>query len=179
MILVENSSFAGFQLKCDRWRDGPTDGPMEGRTNGQTDDTPSYRDARTHLIKLAHLFLFLQNWCLILSEKKSFSGVYMIAYVFSDVTEHYLNSICTWIYQFLCPPVRPSVHSYFYTVLPKITSRDAKINSVVWSPVCSHCPLLCLRLISITCLLNYFCSFKYQSAYSWSPYCLTNQSWSP
>ena len=38
VILVENSTFAGFQLVCDRRTDGPT-------------DTPSFmnRDARTHL----------------------------------------------------------------------------------------------------------------------------------
>ena len=44
MILVENGTFAWFQLVCDRPTDGQTDGPTEGRT-----DTPSYRDARTHL----------------------------------------------------------------------------------------------------------------------------------
>ena len=33
---------------CDRWTNQLTDGPTDGPTNGWT-DTPSYRDARTHL----------------------------------------------------------------------------------------------------------------------------------
>ena len=39
-------------LLTDRQRDGPTDGLTDGWTDGWTDgrmDTPSYRDARTHL----------------------------------------------------------------------------------------------------------------------------------
>ena len=44
-------------LKKTRYR--PTDGRTDGRTDGQTDgwtDTPSYRDARTHL-KTMNLYL--------------------------------------------------------------------------------------------------------------------------
>ena len=39
-ILVKNGTFTRFQLVCDL--------PTDGRTDGRT-DTPSYRDARTHL----------------------------------------------------------------------------------------------------------------------------------
>ena len=49
IILVKNGTFAWFQLVCD----GRTDGRMNGLTDGRT-DTPSYRDARSHL-KIEHL----------------------------------------------------------------------------------------------------------------------------
>ena len=119
------------------------------------------------------LFVFAELVSYFKWKKKLFRGVHDCVCIFR------CDRALLKLYLPMNLPVRPSAHLSFYTVLPKITSRDAKINSVVWSPVCSHCPLLCLRLIYITCLLNYFCSFKYQSAYSWSPYCLTKQSWSP
>ncbi len=44
--------FMHFSQKCDiqtdRQTDGRTDGPTDGQMDGRT-DTPSYRDARTHL----------------------------------------------------------------------------------------------------------------------------------
>ena len=39
-----------IQLECDRRTDGPINGCTKGPTNRRT-DIPSYRDARTHLIK--------------------------------------------------------------------------------------------------------------------------------
>ena len=50
-ILVKNGTLTRFQLKCDR----PTDRSTDGRR-----DTPSYRDARTHL-KTAAIFPFLPS----------------------------------------------------------------------------------------------------------------------
>ena len=49
--MVETNDFGSFLKK----RDQPTDGPMDGRK-----DTPSYRDARTHL-KMENLVSHLRS----------------------------------------------------------------------------------------------------------------------
>ena len=48
--ITQNGTFTRFQLVCDLRTDGPTDGRTDRRTDRRT-DIPSYRDARTHLIK--------------------------------------------------------------------------------------------------------------------------------
>ena len=54
-LFTQNKSFAGLSLPTKKRHYGPTDGPPDRPTDGRT-DTPSYKDARTHLKKTEHDF---------------------------------------------------------------------------------------------------------------------------